>query len=319
MRRYKLVISDTSGNILKTWESHPGGVYDAQAQNIIFDIPIAGDGYPIGGQSIIVEGISLEDLNSSSDFAGNQFQLSAGMAHGLPLANPLQYGVIASGSIFQSFGHWEGTEMSLALICYPGDYTLADPGNIVLAWKQGQPLSDALTQTYNTAYPGIPVNINIASMVPSNDEIGFFPNRTTLGQWILATTDGLGHPVVVAYQNGAFNIADDTYAPAPTQINFTDLVGQPTWIDVNRLQTKLVMRGDITINAQMMMPQGMTSQPGFVTTLQASLPSRDRYKSTFQDTFTVLEMRHLGNFRSPEGASWVTIINGAPKAPTNGE
>ena len=321
MRFYSLLITDpATGNALRKWESHPGGVYDAQAPNIIFDIPIAGDGSPTGGQSIIIEGISLDDLVKSQDFTGLQFQLKAGMAQGLPLANPLQQGVIAQGSIFQSFGHWEGTEMSLAFVCYPDDYTLSTPGNFVISWQKGQQLSEALQQTDSTVFPKVPIDIHISpTLVTQNTEIGFHPNRTGLAQWVHQVTSAMGHPVTVIYQNGKINIADDTYTPPPMQINFTDLVGQPTWLDVNVLQVKFVMRGDITILSWMQMPQGMTSQPGFVTTLQASQASRLKYESTFQDNFLVAEMRHLGNFRSPEGSAWVTIINGVPRDPVNGQ
>jgi hypothetical protein len=303
----------TTGNPVKSWQSHPNGVYDAQAQNIIFDIPIAGDGSPTGGQSIIVEGVSLADLTKANQYAGLQFQLSAGMAPGLPLANPLQQGVIASGVIFQSFGHWEGTEMSVAFVCYPDEYTLQNPGNIVLSWKVGQSLQSALNQTYSTAYPNVPIAINISpSLVAQNDETGYFPSRTVLGQWVKSITSEMGSEVTVAFQNGKINISDSTYSPSPIQIDFTDLVGQPTWLDVNNMQAKMVMRGDISINSLVLMPQGMIGQPGFVMTLQASLPSSMKYQSTFQDQFRVSEMRHIGNFRSPEGASWSTIINALP-------
>lgn len=314
MRYYSFEISDpASGASIKKWQSHPGGVFDPQAQNIMFDVPIAGYGAPIGAQAITIEGISLSDLQSASQYGGMQFELKSGMAQGLPLANPAQQGTIASGLVFQSYGHWEGTEMTLDFVCKPSSFTLYNPGNIVITWAQGTVLSDALTMTLQNAFPGIPLTVNISpSLVLTNDEVGFYPTLEGLGQYIYQVTDALGSPVTIAYQNGEIVVSDGSVPTNPIQINFTDMVGQPTWLEVNVMQVKLIMRGDITIGSTVLMPAGMVSAPGFVATLQASLPSSLHYQSTFQGNFTVMEMRHIGNFRSPDGTSWVTVLNCVP-------
>lgn len=324
MRYYSLSVSNPdTGEIIGKWESHPNGVFDPQAQNIIFDIPIAGYGSPTGAQTITIEGISLTDLQQAKSFAGLQFSLKAGMAQGLPLANPLQQGTIAEGVIFQSFGNWEGTEMTLDFVCYPTYYNFGNPTNIILNWKQGQLLSDALTQTFATALPNIPLEINISpSLVLTNDEIGFYPNFEGLAQHLKDVTKAQGHPVIIAYQAGKIMIADDTYNPPSIPVNFNDLVGQSTWIDVETMQVKTIMRGDITITSQINMPQGITNSPGFIITQPISLQNvmsgglisvsqlaQAKNQSTFQNSFNVTEMRHLGNYRSPDGAQWVTIMN----------
>ncbi len=311
MRYYSLTLTDpNTGKVVKTWESHPNNVFDPQAQNIQFDIPITAMETPIGGQTITVEGISLDDLRQAKQYTGLNFSLKGGMKKGLPLANPLQNGLLCYGVILQSFGNWEGTEMTLDFVVYPSEYSHLNAGNIVHNWPVNTPLSDALTLTLNNAFPGVTVNMNIAkNLITTNDEIGYYPDLEGLAQHILKYTTALKNPVHIVFQNGEIMVYDDTHAPAAKQLNFNDLIGQPTWIAVDVMQIKLVQRGDLSIGSRITMPEGTQNAPGFVTTMQLSKPSNMKYKTTFAGEFVITEMRHLGNYRSPDGASWATIIN----------
>lgn len=315
MRYYELTLTTPStdpnpGRVVKQWSSHPGGVFDPAAQNIEFDMLIAPYNTPIGGATIIIEGISLNDLQQAQQFTGLNLVLKAGMQTGLPLANPNQAGVIAAGFIFQSFGNWEGTEMTLAFVVYPNQYYMDTPGNVVLNWKANSSLSEALKSTINTAFPGVKTNINISpDLKLSHDEVGNWSSLTGLAQSLGPITQAQGHQVFIVMQNGVIEIFDDTYKPNPIQLQFTDLVGQPTWINVDIMQIKMVMRADITVGAYILMPQGLQSAPGIVLTQGQSLPSTQKYKSSFQGQFYVTEMRQIGNYRSPDGASWITVMN----------
>jgi hypothetical protein len=315
-RYYDITLTQPgSSTVVRQWTSHPGGVFNPSAQNIEFDIPVTVYGTPTGGQSITIEGPPLEDLLQASQFTGLYLTMKGGMQAGLPLANAKQAGIITAGQIFQSFGNWEGTEMTLDFVLNPAQYTLEDPGNIVLNWTANTQLSAALQQTLSVAYPNVPLSINISDqLVQNHDEVHFCSTLDQLAQIVTQITDGnfLGASytgVSVTVQGGKIVIFDSTYQPETVQLAFTDFVGQPTWIEPNVMQVKLVMRGDIQLGSLVKMPLGLQSTPGIVLTSASSLPSNLKYKTAFQGNFTVIDMRQIGNYRTPDGSSWVTIAN----------
>lgn len=315
MRFYELTVSSPAtssepARVVKQWSSHPNGKYNPNAQNIEFDMPVTAFATPSGGQMITIEGISLDDLQRSKQFTGLNLSLKAGMSEGLPLNHPEQSGVIAIGYIFQSFGNWVGTEMSLHFVVYPNEFYIDSPGNIVLNWKNGTTLASALASTFKTAFPLVKANINISSSFKIfHDEVGYYPSLEALGAAIYELTAGTGNPVNIVFQKGQIFVYDNTNKPEPKQINFTDLVGQPSWINVNIMQVITVMRADIAVGSRIKMPQGFQNIPGLITTKAQSLPSSMKYKSTFSGDFYVIDMRHLGNYRTHDGQSWVTIMN----------
>lgn len=319
----------------RTWTSFPGGQFDPGALNVEFDLTVAPYGTPIGGQSITIEGISIADLMQPQQFAprfingtlqpGMTFVLKGGMGRGLPLANPAQQGTLLKGQVWQAFGNWEGTEMTLDLVINPGGYDSSNPGNFVLNWQPGQPLSTALQNCLSVAYPGVPLTMNISNqLVQSAAEVHHCGTLEEMAQYVQGVTNGqfLGssYPGVnIAMQAGALSVFDSTWTPPTVQLNFNDLVGQPTWIDVNTLQVKLVMRGDLQIGTAVKMPVGLSGQAGQVMTSGNSLPSSSNYLTTFSGSFQIIEQRHIGNFRASDGGSWVTIINCVPfTPPSNG-
>jgi hypothetical protein len=335
MRFYEIdLYAPGSTTPARTWSSFPGGQFDPGALNVEFDLLVAPYGTPIGGQSITIEGISIADLMQPQQFApqfvngalqpGMTFVLKGGMGKGLPLTNPAQQGTLLKGQIWQAFGNWEGIEMTLDFVINPGGYDSDNPGNFVLNWQAGQPLSTALQNCLSVAYPGVPLAINISpQLVQSATEQHYCGTLEELSQYIQGVTNSqfLGSSysgVHIAMQGGALSVFDSTWQPSTVQLNFSDLVGQPTWIDVNTLQVKLVMRGDLQIGASVKMPVGLSGQAGQVITSGNSLPSSANYQTTFSGSFLIIEMRHIGNFRSPDGGSWVTVINCVPrpKVPT---
>ncbi len=314
MRYYDILLTDSSGNTVKEWTSHPNGQFDPGAHNVMLDFLVMNYDINGGGQTITIEGPALQDLQQAQQFTGLTVTVRGGMQAGLPLANPQQAGVLTVGSIFQSFGNWHGTEMTLDFVLMPSSFTLQTPGSIILDWKAGTPLSQPLTQTLNQAFPNYPVVMNISDqLVMPGDVPGYYKTLEQLSAVLYARTQGFLGPtyqgVRIAIQAGQIIVWDNDSPPAPVQINFQDLVGQPTWIDVNVMQAAFVMRADLTIGSTILMPQGMINAPGFVQTSANSMPSNLKYQSTFQGVFTITEMRHIGNFRDPNGQSWVTVAN----------
>lgn len=317
MRYYDVALFSSSGATssaaapFRRWSSHPNGQYDPAAPQVEFDMPVTAYGAPTGAQAITIHGVPLQDLSQAYKLAGMEVVVTGGMKQGLPLANPSQAGLLLKGQVFQSYGNWQGTDMRLDLVVYPSQYTSDLPGNFVVNWLPGQSLASALKATLSTVYPNIPVSINIGqNLVFDTTEVHFCATLEDLAQYVSNLTASVfKQEVTITLQAGKFVIFDKTYQPSPIQIAFTDLIGQPTWIQPDVMQMKTVMRADLQIGSAITMPQGFQNAPGLITTLGSSLPSSIKYQSTFQNNFTVTDLRHLGNYRSPAGEDWATVFN----------
>lgn len=315
MRYYDLIVTRPGeSKPYRRWTSHPSGTtgpFDPGALDIEFDMPVLPYATPTGGQTLSIHGVSLEDLTQAQQFAGLNVELKAGFQKGLPLANPAQSGTILTAQIFQSFGNWEGTDMTLDFVLYPSVYTTTNPGNIILNWKAGTTLATAMQQTISVAYPDMQQSISLSSnLVAPADLPGMYGTLEEFAQFIGDyTQSNFQNRVEVSIQAGKIIIFDSSYKPAPVQINFNDFVGQPTWIEPNIIQLKTAMRADLQLGSIIRMPTGLQNAPGLVTTTAASLPSSLKYQSTFKDSFTIIELRQIGSFRSPASADWSTIFN----------
>jgi|SRR6185312_10801654 len=318
MRYYDITITPPdSSTAFRHWTSHPNGRHgaaDPGALNVEFDMPVLPYDTPSGGQTVIIHGVPLADIGQAQQFTGMNIMIQGGMAQGLPLATMAanQAGVLVQGQIFQSFGNWEGTEMNLAFVVVPASST----GYFVLHWTAGMPLSTALTNLFATAYPNVPVSMNIGSnLTPAHDCSHTDTTLEGLAYKVAETTEGLfKQRVNITIQAGKILVHDATYKPAPIQIAFTDMIGQPTWIDANVMQVKTVMRADIEVGSAIRMPDKFQSVPGLVTTQAASYPSSNKYQSSFKNDFTVSALRQVGNFRDQDASAWCTIFNCAMAA-----
>ncbi|MDR6389236.1 hypothetical protein [Paraburkholderia phenoliruptrix] len=311
-RYYSLTITPTGSTTpFRTYTSHPNNIYDPASLNIEYDALVGPYGTPSGASTVTVYGIPLQDLTQAQQFAGMTLELKAGMRAGLPLVNPAQAGTILKGSIFQSFGNWEGVDQTLDFVVIPGTYTVDNPGNILLDWTAGMSLADALRQTFSVAYPGFNVSINISDdLVQNHDEPHICGTLDQLAQVVGDITEGVfDNRVTIGIQAGKIVVYDSTYKPSPIQLNFNDFVGQPTWIGINTIQTKMVARADLQMGAIVKMPQGLQNAPGYIKTSTSAYPSSIKYQTTFQNDFIINELRQIGNFRSPDAAQWSTIAN----------
>lgn len=312
-RYYSLtLIAQGSTTPFRAYTSHPNNIFDPGALQIEYDALVGPYGTPSGASTVRVRGIPLQDLGQAQQFAGMTLELKAGMAApGLPLINPSQAGTILKGTVFQSFGNWEGVDQTLDFVVIPGVFTTANPGNFVLNWTAGTQLSVALQQMFAVVYPGTPVDMSInADLVQAYDDIHVCSTLDQMAQTVGDITEGaFDNRVNIGIQAGRIVVFDQQFKPAPIQLVFNDFVGQPTWIAVNTIQLKMVARADLRLGGFVKMPQGLQNLPGFVTTTQSAFPSTVKYQTIFQDNFIVQELRQVGNFRSPDATQWVTIVN----------
>lgn len=338
MRYYKIRITSAAGGLVTTPSSIPGSdaTYTSFANNrsipsalqVELDIPLKAYATPMGGALVRIWGVSLAEIAQSTQLGPTpnadgtldykNIAIYGGMQKGLPLANPAQAGLLVEGSIIQAFGNWLGTDQSLDIILAPVFGTNTDPKNITFNWLTGTPLADAIRNTLKNAFPKYAEpNIQISpNLVLNHDEPGFYNTIEQFAAYVkqvsISIIGGGYSGVDIFLSNNKFNVFDGTTSTTPKQIAFQDLIGQPTWIGGGPsgrspvMQFKTVMRGDISMGDYIKMPQA------FVTNTAAVSTSLTNLRAAFQGSFFVNEIRHVGNFRQPDGASWVTTFNASP-------
>lgn len=312
MRYYRIEIANEDGSPYATYTSFVNGATDPGALHVEIDITDAVYATPVGGSFVRIWGVPIKVVSQSRDFNEKRIRVYAGMQRGLPLANPAQAGLLVEGRIIQAFGNWVGVNMTLDLILRPDTGSDVDKKNIVLNWAAGTQLGDALRSTLATAFPGRTINVQVSSgIVQPRQETGYWSSLEQFAIWLKAKTIGaigLNYPGVdiTVTENGVR--AYDATSPATTRdIDFLDLIGQPTWINPATVQVICVMRADVNVGDYVRLPK---TAP--VTTPQSQ--SQYRNSSVFQSSFLVQQVRHVGAYRTPDAASWVTVIDAASLA-----
>lgn len=320
-----------------TFTNQRNGQLDPNALMVEFDLLAAPYAAPAGQSSVKVYGVPLTPqggwpgINQASDLNKLPITITGGMQKGLPLAtaDASQSGLLMSGSILQAFGNWMGVAQTLDFVITadggPGAANVpsqANPGNFVMCWNKGEPLASAIQSTLSSALPGIPVNINISSnLVLAEDEVHVAQTIQQFASYVKAVSQSIGganYPGVDLWLgNGIVNVFDGSANSDTKQVNFVDLIGQPTWMDAFIMQFNCVMRADLQIGDKVGLPQlaGFQAQ----TTPQSN--SQARNKSAFDGTWTIDFIRHVGNSRAPDAMSWITTYqaysNQAPDTVTS--
>ena len=348
MRWYKIIVTNPqNGQIIRpsslnslqlpyTWgttlNGSPTGKSIPGAQNIELDIPVFGYASPVSQGFLRIWGIALAEI-SYPYLVNCKIDVYAGMGLGLPLANPAQAGLILRGQIYQSLGNWENLDQTLDLYLIPpiiGPSTFGnteyEPPNLVLVWQAGQPLANALRQCLTTAFPSLSVSIDINSaLVQDKPDVHVIPNLTALAEWVRAASLRLLNPtggssylgVSITIKGSTIFIYDNGVSPPGTatikDVDYKDLIGEPTWIEPLNISFKTVMRADLNVGDYIRLPPGLSAatQGSFMGTPLSGRPL------SFQGLYQIQLMRHVGNFRQPDAASWVTIFNAYPVTQTN--
>ena len=319
MRYYSIQIGDGT-----VFESHPGGVFDPGNLLVEMDIPVGDKKIAMDGAMVRVWGIGLDTIMQAKNLNNQTIKVYGGMMPGLPLATAQapEAGLLVSGTIYPAFGNWIGTEMTLDLIISNIAGKAEKPANLVHQTAKGQPLADAIKTALGKAFPDKTANVNISpNLVTQYADTGIYQSIEQYGAYIQklslsiinagkALLNGDYSGVQMAVIGDQINVSDGTQSSDPKTINFWDLLGQPTWIGLNQVQVKCVMRGDINVLDMVTLP------PSLATTTAQSSPQL-RTDSSFQGTFQVTGIRHVGNSRQPDGLSWNTTFD-MIQQPSNG-
>jgi len=290
---------------------------DPGALNVLMDMYVYTADAPISQASIQIWGVPLSTLMQANNLTGYVVRVYAGFQAGLPLNNPKQAGLILNGTIFQAYGNWMGTDMTLDLVVVTSGALASDQSNIVFNWPAGTSFSSAVKSTLQVAFPASKVTVNVSSkIVTAYNRIGVYSSVAPFARTLKAiTTQIVGGNYagvnIVVLPNLILVYDAQSTSSTVTTLTYQDLIGQPTWIDSNTIQIVCPMRADLTVGDVIKMPTGLLGVPGAVVTTSASNPQA-RQTSVFQGNFQINQVHHMGNFRQPTGDAWVTIFNAIP-------
>lgn len=305
-----VVPNATSGNGI--FQNDPG------ALNVVIDAYVQPFAVPAQSAVVQVWGVPIKDIAQASNFTGCSINVYAGFQKGMPLNNPAQAGLILSGMIYQSYGNWQGTDMTLDFVVVFSGAIAAQQSNIILAWPAGTPLATTLASTLTTAFPMLKQTINISpKLVINHTQWGAYSSIVPFAQQLKPVTQqaiGGTYPGVdIVLTPTGFRIFDGSTPTTPTQIAFQDLIGQATWIQNQTIQFTCPMRADLNVSDYIQMPKNLLQTPGAVVTTSASQPQA-RQASVFNGTFMINSVHHMGNFRQPDGRAWVTVFQAVASA-----
>lgn len=291
------------------------------ALQVEFDLPIHWSHIGDVSSYVRIWGLSLADQKFAPSINGANIEIWGGMSPGYPLANPQQQGLLIKGQVFQAFGNWIGTDMTVDLFINPptgqdtpqtaAATTLAasDGKNFVFNWMPGQSLSQAIAQTLSLALPGMKQDIQISpNLTTPYQQAGYYPTLVQFAQAVQSITAGkLGasYDGVAMACNGSTVVVWDGTQPVNQQaiksIAFQDLLGQVTQYQPGVVTAKLVLRGDLNPGDIISFPQGL------VTTTSSAL-TRFQNKLQFTGPYQIMWLQHWGNSRQPDAMSWNTTV-----------
>ena len=317
----------TTGGKTLTFNTHPNGVHSAPdpgALHTIMDVPVTTFDQPNGTAYVEVRGIDIATISQASNLQGYAIKIYGGMGTGYPLAKPGQSGLLLTGVVYQAYGNWVGTEMSLNLLVQPfnAPVTTDDPPRFVWHWSKGQDIKDAITKCVTSAMSGYTCEFNLSStLTGTHDDVGYYSDFSSLAEVILnaslSVNKTYGYNGIQFFVVGKkFYFFDNSTNATAKKIEYPDLIGQPTWlgpVSYPRIMLQTVMRADLAINDVITMPlfnqSGSSTLAGYGTIAPSSTDIQTpKDRSLFQGNFQITSLRHIGDSRNPDGAAWVTVI-----------
>lgn len=312
-----------------SYTSFVNGQHLTSALDISFDIPIAYADAPEGGEIVKVYGCGLQDLAQSTNLVGCKIEIRAGMKKGLPLAIPKTPDIIVKAHIESAWGEWNGPVIALNMLLRAGDEddpAVAQP-NVTFHWLDGQPMANAIAATLRNSFtnPNLQIAISDKLKVKGNQD-GFYG---TLGQFASAVKqytmakqfaglkrlDGTPWQGVQIRLDGDTIVVSDGTVAADTlsikQLDFIDLIGQPSWQEQDLIQVTTVLRGDIQLDDVVKLPSSLKSpyvvQSGTTAPYENGDPSGSANPLIFQGSFSVESIHHHARFRQADAPSWTTL------------
>jgi hypothetical protein len=215
-------------------------------------------------------------------------------------------------SIGQSFGNATSTFGGIVNSFFGGGGGLISPLNFIHNLMPNMPLSGAIQETISKVFPNAKTDIRISDALKlAYQDAGMYQNLEQYAQFIkqlsqsILGSTGYKGVMTVPYAN-TLRVFDGTKQPyAYNQITAEDLIGQPTWVGVAKVNIISVMRSDIVPGNMITLPSNIlmaVSQGANVA------GNTQRTNLSFTGQLSVESVHHVGDFRNPDGAQWVTVI-----------
>jgi hypothetical protein len=191
---------------------------------------------------------------------------------------------------------------------------LTDPLNLIHNMMPNMPMSSAVQQMLSKAFPGANIITNIhpglklphqdAGMYQSMSQV--MPFLKNLSQSILGAKNYTG--VRAASYGDTVHVFDGTQPPINSGlIQVIDIIGQPTWIDQQRIHLKTVLRADLHIGDRFTLPSNilmaLSPEANVLGANGAASPQRS-HVTVEGMVFRIYKILHVGDFRSPHGSDW---------------
>lgn len=292
-------------------------------QHIEFDILIQGWDTVTSGCLISIFGLPIEMLNQSLNLEDYQVTLEAGFQEGLPLANPKQNGIILQGKVYSAYANWLGTNQCLVLNCQTQQFDQVLSSfpikPITLVGKKPDKLADIIENALRNAYPDYEIEINISNELILTEKVEGIYSRGLRQFAIMMRSFSKGLNQKAGYDGVRMTIAENkikiwdndyiSHTSKSIEINFEEIIGQPTWLAVNTITFKCPIRADINIDDYVLLKQDPYSNKGRVFFGSSSqIFNYARNKLNFSGQFQIISIRHVGQYLNPDANNaWVTI------------
>ena len=108
---------------------------------------------------------------------------------------------------------------------------------------------------------------------------------------------------MITATNSGFFLTDSKVTPTATKkIAFTDVIGNLTWLGINTISAKVIMRGNLNVGDYISFEKNIP--------INNTVNNFSQYRNniSFDGIFYVSKLHHIGSSRSPDGNGWVTTI-----------
>lgn len=326
------------------------GALDIQFNITQTNLTICDDGN--SNASITIRGVDTHTIGQASNLVGQTVCLQAGMGKGLPLSNPDQVGMILHGTVLSAIGNWEDTELSLTL--FASKYvippaTQSDQGKpdtqktdqkntarkkpptdrYQITCTKGNDLLTAIRSALQQANPDYKIIISIDGPIPCLEDMkGTFRSLKELcvgihGIWKQQTQNQNKKDIFITIRDHEFHVIN-LDQPPPTafvEIEFHELIGQPSWNGETEISFTCPLRGKIHVGDIITLkehPQENTY--GLIEKKKTGeIPLHvPKNRCLFSGNFRVKSISHTGNFRDKNGKSWSSTFTCEPDGSGNG-
>jgi hypothetical protein len=306
MRYFDIAIFSKDGAIIERFRSHDDlSSWKEGALQIELSAAVSLNADAQEGTLLKIFGVPRKYLQQQYNLNECRIEVFAGMGKGFPLAKPQQRGMLLKGTILETSPILEQGNVILTLYITANVInTRKNPTDIFFKIRKGEQFDNAIKNALSGN-----ITVNISSRLVADYNIDkYFKTFEDFISYLKAVSkhtikDSNYNGIDATHRGGGIIITDFSSASGKTiKIDYSDLIGQPTFRSIGEIDARVVLRADIGIGDLVEFPDRMNVQFGQGFQLNA------RQQTTFKGTWQVTELHHIGSSRGDAGDSWVTVI-----------